>query len=101
MLGGSWFNKLLTDKGELPTLDTVAGVAKAAVISQLGFPHDLQPSKADVFLLKVRDTYYFVKPLRSREGYLLWLLNDLVKFHKELHPVYRTISYFKLAFDLI
>ncbi|PVD18355.1 hypothetical protein C0Q70_20904 [Pomacea canaliculata] len=67
MLGGSWFNKLLTGKGELPTLDTVAGVAKATVISHLGFPHDLQPSKADVFLLKVKDTYYFVKPLRGRE----------------------------------
>ncbi|KAK7090506.1 protoporphyrinogen oxidase-like [Littorina saxatilis] len=52
MLGGGWMDKMMTDKGELPDEVTVAAIAKKAASTQLGFPHDLQPSKVNVVYQK-------------------------------------------------
>ena len=53
MLGGGWFNSLLTESGDLPDEATVAAIAEKAACQQLGIPPDLQPSKVNVVYQKV------------------------------------------------
>ena len=53
MLGGGWFDRLLTESGDLPDEAAVAAMAKKAACEQLGISPDLQPSKVNVAYHKV------------------------------------------------
>ena len=51
--GRGWFNRLLTESGDLPDEAAVAAIAKKAACEQLGISPDLQPSKVNVAYHKV------------------------------------------------